>query len=459
MSVAKVAVLALALSSLAVPVVATAGKTAATAGSTKAKASVVPFIEDDFDRALAEAKRRNVPLVVDAWATWCHTCRSMKAFVFTDPKLAKAAEQAVWLSLDVEKEKNAKARKAYPAQALPTFFVVNPDDGAIARRWVGGMTVAQVEAFLHDGQAAIAAARAGGADSPLARADKAYAASDYATAATEYVAALATPPADEATDARAVEAALFSLAMSERPAEGLAVANAAYDRLGRTTSGASAAVQGLSFALDLPADAPGRADAIAKFEQATRDFLADPKVTLADDDRSGMLGTLLSARQDAKDEAGAKEAAQAWASFLEGAATRATSADQRAVFDSHRLSAYLEIGTPEKAVPMLQESEKALPDDYNPPYRLAVAYNAMKRWDDALAATSRALPKAYGPRKIRIYSTRADALAGKGDAPAAQSTMDEAIAYAKSLPEGQASESTLTSLQKKRDGFSVAKAD
>jgi hypothetical protein len=82
----------------------------------------------------------------------------------------------------------------------------------------------------------------------------------------------------------------------------------------------------------------------------------------------------------------------------------------------------------------------------------------MKRWDDALAATGRALPKAYGPRKLRIYGAKADALAGKGEVPAAQATMDEAIAYAKSLPEGQVSAASLESLAKKRDGFGVAKA-
>ncbi len=36
-----------------------------------AKASpVLPFIEDDYARALAEAKQRNVPLFVEAWAPW-----------------------------------------------------------------------------------------------------------------------------------------------------------------------------------------------------------------------------------------------------------------------------------------------------------------------------------------------------------------------------------------------------
>ena len=30
----------------------------------------LPFINDNFDNALVEAKRRNVPLFVDVWAPW-----------------------------------------------------------------------------------------------------------------------------------------------------------------------------------------------------------------------------------------------------------------------------------------------------------------------------------------------------------------------------------------------------
>lgn len=453
----------LALLALLALVAAAPAATAAVPGAAAPGAAhreVVPFIEDDFDRALAEAKRRNVPLIVDAWATWCHACRSMRAYVFTDPAVAPLAERAVWLALDIEKPQNAKARAAYPARALPTFFVVDPKDATVATRWVGGMTVAQLTRFVADGEAAIAAGASPVAEaSALARAERAYAAADYATAAGAFVEALATPPADPAADARAVEAALFSLSIEERSADGLAVARAALARLGRTTSGASAAAQGLGFALALPESTAGRAAAIAELEAATRAFLDDPAVTMSDDDRSGLLGTILSARQDAKDEAGAKKAAEAWASFLDGAAARAATTEQRAVFDSHRLSAWLELGTPEKAVPVLEASERALPDDYNPPYRLAVAFNAMKRWDDAVAATARALPRAYGPRKIRIYTARADALAGRGDLAAAQATLDEALAHARALPEGQASAATLASLQKKRDGLGAAKAN
>jgi hypothetical protein len=31
---------------------------------------VLPFIEDDYPRALADARARQLPLFVDAWAPW-----------------------------------------------------------------------------------------------------------------------------------------------------------------------------------------------------------------------------------------------------------------------------------------------------------------------------------------------------------------------------------------------------
>jgi hypothetical protein len=32
--------------------------------------TVLPFIEDDYPKALAEARQRNVPLFIEAWAPW-----------------------------------------------------------------------------------------------------------------------------------------------------------------------------------------------------------------------------------------------------------------------------------------------------------------------------------------------------------------------------------------------------
>jgi hypothetical protein len=43
---------------------------AAAATSTSTAKSVLPWIADDYTAAAAEAKRRGVPLFVEAWAPW-----------------------------------------------------------------------------------------------------------------------------------------------------------------------------------------------------------------------------------------------------------------------------------------------------------------------------------------------------------------------------------------------------
>ena len=73
----------------------------------------------------------------------------------------------------------------------------------------------------------------------------------------------------------------------------------------------------------------------------------------------------------------------------------------------------------------------------------------MQKWDEALAASDRALARVYGPRKIGIYRTRAEIYIGKGDKESARKTIEEAIRYAESLPEPQRSDATIASLKKR----------
>ena len=49
---------------------ATAAGAKASTRATAAKKMAVPFIEDDFAKALAEAKARKVPIFIEAWAPW-----------------------------------------------------------------------------------------------------------------------------------------------------------------------------------------------------------------------------------------------------------------------------------------------------------------------------------------------------------------------------------------------------
>ena len=64
----------------------------------------------------------------------------------------------------------------------------------------------------------------------------------------------------------------------------------------------------------------------------------------------------------------------------------------------------------------------------------------------------------YGPRKLLYYQTRADIFVGRGDPDGARRTLEEAVAFAEALPEGQRSQRTIDSLKKKLDGLRAANA-
>lgn len=376
----------------------------------------------------------------------------MRAFVFTDPALARHAGRFVWLALDSEKPQNAAIKQRLKVVALPTFFVLDPADEKVALRWVGGATAPQLSRILDDGARAVAHG-ARGVDAVLARADSLYGEGEYAGAAERYAAAIAAAPAGWPRRGRAVESLLFAWSQTDRNQECALLAVAELPRMRRTPSAGNVAASGLDAALALPPEHPRRAGLIDTLEAATRAIVADTALVMAADDRSGAYIALLDARDDAKDESGKRRVAAEWAGFLEGQAARARTPEQRAVFDSHRLSAYLTLGEPARALPMLEASERDLPGDYNPPARLATALKAMKRWDDALAASDRAMARAYGPRTLLVLQTRADIFAGRGDSTATRATLEQALQTAESLPAGQRSESAIASIRKKLDAL------
>jgi len=204
---------------------------------------------------------------------------------------------------------------------------------------------------------------------------------------------------------------------------------------------------GLACATEAPEDAPWRAAAIAGLEPLVLESLALDSVLA--DDRSSAYEMLMDLRRSRGDEPGALEMAQAWMRFLEAEAGKAPTPEARAAFDSHRVGAALALGDPARAVPALLASERDLPGDYNPPARLAVLYREMGQYDEALAASQRALDRAYGARKLRIYDTRASIFTKAGDAAAAKRTLEEALRFADTLPAGQRPGRLIEQLRKK----------
>jgi tetratricopeptide (TPR) repeat protein len=209
---------------------------------------------------------------------------------------------------------------------------------------------------------------------------------------------------------------------------------------------ANVASTGLDCALSAPEDAPWRAAAAATLEAAVHDALGYDG--LLDDDRSGLYGTLVDARDRQKDEAGAKATAVAWLDWLDAQAKAAPSAEARAALDGYRVSAAQRAGAPERVLASIQLSERELPNDYNPPARLALVLREMGRYDEALQASDRALSRVYGPRKLTILDARATIFEKKGETAEAKATLEQAIAYASTLPESQRPKRMIARIEK-----------
>lgn len=379
----------------------------------------------------------------------------MRAYVWTDRSLTRHAGRFVWLSLDMEKAQNAAARKQIGISAFPTFYVLDPSDGHVALRWLGGMSLAQLERVLDDGELAVKGGAQGPAFEALIAADRAYGAEKHAEACTQYVRALSLAPAEWPAYGRAVESLMFAYSQADSVEPSLHTADTAWPRLHATPSAPTVAALALDAATQLADSVPSRAAWLARYEAACREVLTDPKQSLTGDDRSGLYFSLEGAREAVGDSAGVRKLQEEHIAMLEDHAARATTAEQRATYDSHRLSLYIEMGRPQAAVPMLEHSRKDFPDDYNPPQRLATAYKAMKQWPEALAASDEAMPLAYGPRQFLVLNTRADIQLGMADTTAAKATLTDALARAEKMPDGLKSPGTIRSLKGRLEKLGV----
>jgi predicted negative regulator of RcsB-dependent stress response len=375
----------------------------------------------------------------------------MKAYVYTDKSLERYAGRFVWLSINTEAAESAEFLKRYPIPALPTLLVLGRNE--VLLRYVGGANIVQLRGMLDDAEQQHRSRTEAASDKLLASGDRLSSDGQHAAAAKSYESAIQSAPKRWRRLGRTAESLIFSLSMANEKEQCATRALALYPRVKGTVSSANVVATGLSCAVGLEKTNEKRVALIDALEKATREVFDNRKVILSDDDRSGMYMALIDARDAAGDEEGTVALQWQWATFLEEAAARAKTAEQRTVYDSHRVSAYLDLGTPEKAIPMLEQSERDFPTDYNPPARLALIYNAMKEFDKALAASDRAMALVYGPRKLSVLSVRTDIFTGKGDTKAARETMVQAIQYAKSLPEGQRSERRIAALEKRLAGM------
>lgn len=113
----------------------------------------ISFIHDNFKEALAQAKKENKPIFMDAFTTWCGPCKMMSKSTFTDTAVAELFnKQFVNLKMDMEKGEGPDLLQRYGIVAYPTLLFLN-SDGEVLHKALGFQNAEQ---FLTLGKTALA---------------------------------------------------------------------------------------------------------------------------------------------------------------------------------------------------------------------------------------------------------------------------------------------------------------
>jgi tetratricopeptide (TPR) repeat protein len=347
----------------------------------------------------------------------------MRAHVLNDDALLKRAGQFAWLSVDTEDPANAGFTAKFPSEGVPTFLVIDPSTEKAKLSWYGTASVAQFGTMMDD--AVRAAGRVSPADAALSRGDDANARKDFANAAERYAEALKLGGTDWPKRARIFESLVMAYSFARNQKACTETALQVAPSMARDRSFVNVVYFGLG------CGNPGTLEG-HEMEKLAEEAVRIPGVF--SDDISQLYASLAYYYRQEKNEADAVRVTNDRIRYLDGQRAQAKNPEARLALDLEYVSAANFLDKPELPLAYLERDERDLPNDYNPPYLLAIQLNQLKRYDAALTECDRALRLAYGGQKLRTYGVKGQILERKGDRSGAKKTYEEGLAFARTLP-------------------------
>ncbi len=390
---------------------------------------------DPFTEALAQARERRVPVLVDYTAPWCYSCYYMARNVLTGPEWERAHREAVVIELDADSPIGAKWMAAWSVKAMPTYLLFNAD-GAELGRILGEQTRGDFYAWLFStiGRDSLDAVKARVADRSKAS----------VTAGREVLRAYhARYDAQGGLDWLQQRPEPVRGALAKDPQGAAWIARLELMRAASAKDAAACAgVAPKVFAADLGCERPyelGRVMACVETlpENERRALLrpqAKPMGWLLDkrvlnkercaDERSVVLG-VADLQQELGDAAAEKKALDR---SIEDLKQRLDGDLRKDRSMSDNLRVYLDrAGRVAELDQMLPRLIEAYPDDYIYAYRHARSLASRGKHTEAVPLYEQAAARTYGVNKLRIAELRAKSLQALGRHQEAREVLAEAL--------------------------------
>jgi len=347
----------------------------------------------------------------------------------SDPSLARQAGRFVWLELNYDEEANQPFLGRHGISWTPVLLVLDPEDERVTATHVGGMSLAELQRFLDQGERGFTSKEESGAKAAASRGDDAVGRGRLADGAEAYREALRIGGRRWAGRAQVTDTLVGTLLVQRDDRSCAETAVVEGPTLPRGPSFARVAHVGLGCANS------GEGAPWAVAPRKTLESLAAEATTLAGlprDDRFQLYQQLMVAAQ----LRGAANENVRWGKrwLKEIDAVVPSSDDERSGLDVARVDVVLLLDQPALALKPLEASERAMPQNYTSSARLARVAEAAGRYDEAVAACERGLRNVDGPiGRSGLLLTKASALRGKGELSQAKATAELALQAAQAI--------------------------
>ena len=104
----------------------------------------IKFSDNNWEKALEQAKKEKKILFVDAYAEWCGPCKWMAENAFKEEEVGKYFNSNfISIQIDMESDAGKEFNKVYQVTAYPTIFFLD-EDGKIIKKNVGAVDGAEL---------------------------------------------------------------------------------------------------------------------------------------------------------------------------------------------------------------------------------------------------------------------------------------------------------------------------